>query len=163
MSDKAYWKKWFPADLVSEMVEQVRLWYYSMLVHGVVLENVSPYNLVVSYDEVRDENGDRMSKSKGNGIPYDEAVSKMGADAMRWLYFGKNPSSTVNFGYSLTDKIKKGFFGTLWNCHRFFLGYAPLETSPEALQGEEWSSDSDLDKWLQMLWMNTILHLLPSS
>lgn len=146
LTDKKNWKEWFPANFISEMIEQVRLWYYSMLVYGVVLEKTVPYEAVLSYDEVRDEKGDRMSKSKGNGLPYDEAVSKMGADAMRWLYFRRNPNAPVSFGYASAEKIKRGFLGTLWNCYRFFLGFASLETKPEELR--EWSSDNIIDRWI---------------
>ncbi len=147
LSNKAYWKKWFPADFISEMIEQVRLWYYSMLVYGVVLEDEVPYKNVVSYDEVRDEEGEAMSKSKGNGIPYDEAVENMGADVMRWIYFSKNPNAPVNFGYKLAEKVKRGFLFTLWNCYKFFLEYASLEVGGEIdLEGLE--QKTVLDRWI---------------
>ncbi len=149
LEDKTYWKKWFPADFISEMIEQVRLWYYSMLVYGVILEGAMPYKEVLSYDEVRDEKGERMSKSKGNGIPYDEAVESVGADIMRWLYLKKNPSAPVNFGYNLARKVKKGFFLILWNCFRFFLGFASIELDSKKLKKvEQRRSDKALDKWI---------------
>lgn len=149
LEDKSYWKQWFPADFISEMIEQVRLWYYSMLVYGVVLENRMPYKKVLSFDEVRDEKGEKMSKSKGNGIPYDEAVENMGADVIRWLYFKKNPSAPVNFGYGLARKVKKGFFLRLWNCFRFFLGFASIELNSKDLKIiEQRKSSSALDRWI---------------
>jgi len=127
LTNKAYWKKWFPAEFITEMIEQIRLWYFSMLVYGAVLEDAVPYKNVLNYVEVRDEKGERMSKSKGNGIPYDEAVSKMGADTMRWLYLAKQGRIPVNFGYDLAKDAQKNFFSTLWNSYRFFLGYACIE------------------------------------
>jgi len=147
LTDKAYWKKWFPADLVSEMIEQVRLWYFSMLVYSVILENRAPYKKVVSYVHVRDENGKEMHKSWGNAIPFDEAAEKMGADAMRWLYFGKKGRLPVNFGYGIADDIKNGFFSTLWNCYRYFLGFASLELDfTEKIKNRK--SQNILDKWI---------------
>lgn len=148
LTDKSYWERWFPANFISEMIEQVRLWYYSMLVYGVVLEGEAPYEAVLNYDEVRDEKGQRMSKSKGNGIPYDEAVSEMGADTMRWLYFTKNPNAPVNFGYNLARKVRRGFLGTLWNSYRFFLGFASIERDPESFSDVEFSSENILDRWI---------------
>ena len=148
--DKKYWQKWFPAELVSEMTEQVRLWYYSMLVYGVVFENKIPYLNVLNYDEVRDENGERMSKTKGNGIPFDEAVEKMGADVIRWVYARRNPKMTVNFGYGPADEIKKQFLLVLWNCYKFFINYACLEfKTDEEIEGLKLrKSKNILDKWI---------------
>ncbi len=149
LEDKNYWKKWFPARFISEMIEQVRLWYYSMLVYGVILENKAPYQNVLSYDAVRDEKGEKMSKSKGNGIPYDEAVENIGADVMRWLYFKKNPSAPVRFGYELARKVKRGFFFTLWNSFRFFLGFASIELDEkDAEKIEKKESENVLDQWI---------------
>jgi len=147
LTDKAYWKKWFPAEFITEMIEQVRLWYFSMLVYGVVLEDTVPYKNVLNYVEVRDEKGERMSKSKGNGIPYDEAVSKMGADTMRWLYLIKQGRIPVNFGYTLAKDVQRGLFSVLWNSYRFFLGYASIEIgSFEKVQNRE--SNHVLDRWI---------------
>lgn len=135
LSDKKYWEKWFPADLVLEMIEQVRLWFYSMLFFSVALEETFPYKNVVAHAEVRDEKGERMSKTKKNGIPYDDAVEKMGADAMRWLYCQQKPHTNVNFGYNIADKVKREHFLILWNSYRFFTQHANIEN---------WSPTSDL-------------------
>ena len=148
LDDKSYWQKWFPAHLVTEMTEQVRLWFYSMLFFSVTFENVSPYQNVVTYSEVRDEFGERMSKTKKNGIPFDNAVAKMSADAMRWLYCLQKSSSNVNFGYNIADSIKREFILILWNSYRFFTQHANLENwqpdpgfRPEQLTAV-------LDRWL---------------
>lgn len=147
LTDKTYWKKWFPADLITEMVEQVRLWYFSMLVYGVVLEDRIPYENILSYVEVRDEEGREMHKSWGNAIPFKEAAEKMGADAMRWLYFSKKGRAPVNFGFGLARDVKRGFFFTLWNSFRFFANYAFIELEDEKkLIGKE--SGNALDKWI---------------
>ncbi|MBS3095257.1 isoleucine--tRNA ligase [Candidatus Woesearchaeota archaeon] len=105
--DKPYWKKWFPADLEIEMRAQVRLWFYAQLFMSVVLEGVAPYKRMLAYEEVRDEKGNPMHKSKGNAIWFDEAVEKMGADVMRWQYCAQNPHYNLNFGYTPAKEINR--------------------------------------------------------
>ncbi|MCW2950323.1 MAG: isoleucyl-tRNA synthetase, partial [Thermoleophilia bacterium] len=123
------WEKWFPADIVIEMREQVRLWFYSMLFMSVVLledrpvEERSPYRRVGSYEKVHDETGRAMHKSWGNAIWFDDAVEKMGADVMRWQYAQQNPAQNLSFGYGPAQEIKKRFL-TLWNVLSFFTQYA---------------------------------------
>ncbi len=124
LEDKNYWQKWFPAEFVSEMTEQVRLWFYSLLFFSVVLEDQVPYQNVLNYNEVRDEKGERMSKTKKNGIPFDQAVEKMSADAMRWLYCQQKSHQTVNFGYTIADQVKRGFLFILFNSYRYFINSA---------------------------------------
>jgi len=145
LTDKNYWHKWFPADMVLENTEQVRLWFYSMLFFGVTLENQIPYKCVVTHGEVRDQKGERLSKTKKNGIPYDEAVEKMSADAMRWLYCLQKPSSNVNFGYEITDSVKREYILLLWNTYRFFTQHANLENWKPSTK---LNSYTILDKWI---------------
>ena len=149
LEDKSYWQKWFPAKMVLEMTEQIRLWFYSMLYFSVTLEKVTPYKNVVTYSEVRDQKGERMSKTKKNGIPFDEAIDKMGADPMRWLYCQQKAYTSVNFGYNIADQVKRDFLLILWNSYRFFTQHANLEnwqskqnpTTAPPLRGI-------IDKWL---------------
>lgn len=144
--DKSYWKKWFPAEFICEMIEQVRLWYYSMLVYGAVLEDKVPYLNVLSYMEVRDEKGERMSKTKQTAIPFDEAAEKMGVDVMRWMYLSQNPSSNLNFGFQVGDETRRSFHLILWNVYNFLVTYAnavrwqPKESLP--------SKPTKLDLWI---------------
>ncbi len=105
--DKKYWKKWFPAQLEIEMRAQVRLWFYSQLFMSVVLEGVAPYKKILSYEEVRDEKGESMHKSKGNAIWFDEAVKMMGADVMRWQYCNQNPQYYLNFGFGPGKEVER--------------------------------------------------------
>ena len=107
LDDKNYWKKWSPAELVIEMREQVRLWFYSMLFMSVTLENRTPYLKVLAYEKLNDEMGRPMHKSAGNTIWFDEAVEKMGSDVMRWLYTSQNPQFNLNFGYKGANDIKR--------------------------------------------------------
>jgi len=145
LSDKKYWKEWFPADFICEMTEQVRLWYYSMLFQSVVLENKIPYKSVLNYSEVRDEKGDRMSKTKKNGISFDDAVEKIGADAMRWLYCSKKSHLALNFGYSITDQVKRNFILLFWNIYKFFVSHADNQNWTPAKKTE---SNHVLDRWI---------------
>lgn len=107
MHDKEHWNKWFPADLVIEMREQVRLWFYSLLFMSVTLENKAPYKNVFSHEKVYDELGRPMHKSLGNAIWLDDASEKMGVDVMRWIYCKHDPKFNVNFGYKGTAENKQ--------------------------------------------------------
>ncbi len=107
LQDKNYWKKWYPAGQIIEMRAQVRLWFYSLLFMSTTLEGDFSYKNVLAYEEVRDENGKPMHKSAGNAIWFDDAVEKMGADVMRWVYTGQNPSFNLKFGFNIAGEEKK--------------------------------------------------------
>jgi isoleucyl-tRNA synthetase len=107
LEDKEYWKKWYPAELVIEMREQVRLWFYSLMFMSVTLEDKAPYKKVFSYEKVHDETGKPMHKSWGNAIWFDDAVKNMGADVMRWMYSKQDPKFNLNFGYKGSEKTKQ--------------------------------------------------------
>ncbi|MFA6007043.1 MAG: isoleucine--tRNA ligase [Candidatus Shapirobacteria bacterium] len=155
LEDKQYWQKWFPADMVLENTEQIRLWFYSMLFMSVTLENVTPYKQVVTYGEVRNEKGERISKTKKNGIPYEDAIEKIGADPMRWLYCQQKAHTNVNFGYSIADQVKRDFLLILWNSYRFFTQHANLENwQPSKFKPENLSHP--MDKWLLSRLYHTI-------
>ncbi|HLD57567.1 MAG TPA: isoleucine--tRNA ligase [archaeon] len=107
LEDKNYWKKWYPAAQVIEMRAQVRLWFYSLLFMSTTLEGNTSYKKVLAYEEVRDESGKPMHKSTGNAIWFDDAVEKMGADVMRWVYTGQNPNFNLKFGFNIASDEKK--------------------------------------------------------
>jgi isoleucyl-tRNA synthetase len=148
--DREYWKKWFPAELVSEMREQVRLWFYAMMFTGVTLEGQSPYLTVHSYEKVFDEKGNPMHKSSGNAIWFDDAAEKMGADVMRWVYTAANPNINLRFGYHIADDTRRRLI-TLWNVYSFLVTYAdidgfdPSKDADPALLGK---SPNPLDRWI---------------
>jgi len=151
LQDKSCWQKWFPAELVLEMTEQIRLWFYSMLYFSVALEGVPPYKSVVTHSEVRDQKGERMSKTKKNGIPFDEAIEKMGADPMRWLYCQQKAHTSVNFGYTIADQVKRDFLLILWNSYRFFTQHANLENwqpNQDVITNVAKLSNHTMDRWL---------------
>jgi isoleucyl-tRNA synthetase len=121
--DDAYWREWFPADFITEMREQIRLWFYSQLFMAVTLEDRAPYRAVLSYEKLQDEKGKDMHKSAGNAIWLDDATEKMGADVMRWLYATQNVQTNLRFGYNVGRDVKTKML-TFWNVASFFATYA---------------------------------------
>jgi len=120
LEDREYWEQWYPAEFVVEMIEQVRLWFYSMLVFGVVFEDSKPHEKVLGFAEVRDENNQRMSKTAHNYIPLDEASDKVGTDLIRWNFLTAAVGANIRFGFSILDDIP------LWNTYNYFVTYAKL-------------------------------------
>jgi isoleucyl-tRNA synthetase len=107
LPDHAYWEEWFPSDWVSEMREQIRLWFYSQCFMAVTLEGRSPYKAVLTYEKVFDERGKPMHKSTGNSIELNDALERMGADVARWLYCAQPSNLPLRFGYGLADEVKR--------------------------------------------------------
>lgn len=142
-SDRDYWEKQFPANWVTEMREQVRLWFYSILFMSVVLTGRAPYERVLAYNSVVAEDGSRFSKS-GYMIRFDEAAERIGADAVRYLYAGANVASDVRFGFNLGDEARRKMMG-LWNIYTFFETYAEIDR-PSIGAEPEYRSLSD--RWL---------------
>lgn len=146
--DKSYWEKWFPAQFVVEMREQIRLWFYSMLFMSVALEGKAPYKSVLVYEKVHDEKGRPMHKSHGNAIWFDDAVEKMGADVMRWIYAGSNIQNNLNFGYGRGDDVVRNLL-TLWNVYSFFVTYALVdEWQPSHESHGSHTSYAEIDRWI---------------
>jgi isoleucyl-tRNA synthetase len=148
LPDHAYWERWYPADWVSEMREQIRLWFYSQSFMAVTLTGRSPYRRVLTYEMVFDEHGEPMHKSAGNAIELNEALERMGADVMRWLYCAQTPSEPLRFGYRLADDVKRRFL-TFWNSVKFFVDYANIEGfRPSWSRLEPSAEPVPLDRWL---------------
>jgi len=141
--DKKYWKEWFPADFITEMHEQVRLWFYAMLFVSVTLNGKTPYKSVLAHGMVLDENRKEMHKSAGNVIWGEEAIEKMGGDVMRWMYCMQNPGQPMPFGYTPAREVRK-ILNVLFNTSEF------LETYFEAnkLRPKEQKNLDAVDKWL---------------
>src|SRR5581483_8805303 len=125
-NNREAWKRAYPAQWVSEMREQVRLWFYSMLFMSVTLEGRSPYERVLVYEKLMDETGQPMHKSMGNAIWFEEAAERMGADVMRWLYAGQNLTTNLLFGYGPAEEVRRKLL-VLWNVYSFFVTYAEVE------------------------------------
>ncbi|MFA6618212.1 MAG: isoleucine--tRNA ligase [Candidatus Neomarinimicrobiota bacterium] len=147
IEDRDYWKKWFPADFITESLPgQFRNWFYSLLAMSTVLENTTPFKTVLGHALVKDEHGDDMHKSAGNSIPFEEAADKMGVDVMRWMYTAHNPEHNLNFGYCIADEYRKKLL-TLWNMYSFYVTYADLDNYNPTKDPVEYKDLNELDKW----------------
>ena len=151
LPDHDYWEKWFPADWVCEMREQIRLWFYSLLFMSVALDGRAPYREVLSYEKLLDENGDEMHGSRGNAIDADEAFERMGADVMRWLYCAQPPTQNIRFGFGPAEEVKRKLL-TLWNSASFLVTYANIESFKPSFEdlvaGPQGVELKLLDRWL---------------
>ncbi len=149
LPDHAYWEKWFPAGWISEMREQIRLWFYSQFFMSVTLVGTSPYRRVLTYEKLLDETGREMHASWGNAIDANEAFDRMGADVMRWLFCDVPPAQNLKFGYGPAREVQRRLL-TLWNSASFFVTYANIEgfrpTYADLEQGPP--EGQPLDAWL---------------
>jgi isoleucyl-tRNA synthetase len=151
LPDHAYWEQWYPADWVSEMREQIRLWFYSQLFMSVALTGRAPYRKVLGYEKMLDEQGREMHGSWGNMIDAPEAFTRMGADVMRWQYCAQPPSQNLLFGFGHGHEIQRKLL-TLWNSASFFVQYANIAgfvPDPSLVTGEpDEAGLTELDRWL---------------
>jgi isoleucyl-tRNA synthetase len=150
LPDHSYWEQWFPADWVSEMREQIRLWFYSLMFMSVTLEGRAPYKRVLAYEKLRDETGREMHKSWGNAIEANEAMDRMGADVMRFMYAEHPPHQNLNFGYGPANEVKRRLL-TFWNSVSFLVLYANIEKFRPTYADLERGPDVELrplDRWL---------------
>jgi len=128
--DKDFWQKWFPPDFICESFPgQFKNWFYSLIVMSAVLEKAVPAKTIFGYATVVDENSEEMHKSKGNVIWFDEAVEKIGADLMRWMYVRQNPVYNLRFGYKIAKETQRKLL-TLWNSYTFFETYVSKKEFP---------------------------------
>ncbi|MBN2212117.1 MAG: isoleucine--tRNA ligase [Sedimentisphaerales bacterium] len=147
--DRDYWRQWIPADLVLECFPgQFRNWFYALLSMSTMMEGIPPFKTLLGHALVRDEHGKEMHKSTGNAIWFDEAVEKMGADVMRWIYCGHNPTNNLNFGYGVGDQVRRRVFSTWWNSYSFFVNYARLDGFDPGRQRVAYDQLQDIDRWL---------------
>jgi isoleucyl-tRNA synthetase len=149
LPDHAYWEEWFPADWVSEMREQIRLWFYSQLFMSVALVGRAPFKRVLGYEKMLDEQGREMHGSWGNMIDAEDAFRRMGADVMRWQYCAQPPDRNLLFGYGPGHEIKRKLL-TLWNSINVLVLYANIAGwSPSVADLEAGPSvEAPLDRWL---------------
>lgn len=143
-----------PSDVVIEMREQIRLWFYSMLVMGVVVEGKAPYKKIVAYESVVQEDGSKFSKS-GFMIRFDEFAGKLGADVARYMFAGNSLNSSIRFGYTLGEDARRRLLG-FWNAYTFFNTYACID-NPDIASFKPSEDDlSVTDKWLIQITNNFI-------
>ncbi|RGT41511.1 isoleucine--tRNA ligase [Dorea formicigenerans] len=142
-------EKHFPADFISEAVDQTRGWFYSLLAISTLIFNKAPYKNVIVLGHVQDENGQKMSKSKGNAVDPFDALKKYGADAIRWYFYINSAPWLPNrfHGKAVTEGQRK-FMGTLWNTYAFFVLYANIDEFDATKYTLEYEKLSVMDKWL---------------
>ena len=142
-------EKHFPADFISEAVDQTRGWFYSLLAISTLIFNKAPYKNVIVLGHVQDENGQKMSKSKGNAVDPFDALEKYGADAIRWYFYINSAPWLPNrfHGKAVTEGQRK-FMGTLWNTYAFFVLSANIDEFDATKYTLEYEKLSVMDKWL---------------
>jgi isoleucyl-tRNA synthetase len=147
LHERTYWEQWFPADFVVEMVEQVRLWFYSALFFSVVLTGKAPYRTNGSHAKVLAAPGEEFHKTGANMLDLGEACEEVGADVIRWLYARQDPQSDVYWGAAPTDDIKRRLL-TLWNTYSFFVTYANLDAFDPNAPHVPVAKRPLIDRWL---------------
>ncbi|MCH5197830.1 MAG: isoleucine--tRNA ligase [Oscillospiraceae bacterium] len=139
----------FPTDFISEAVDQTRGWFYSLLAISTLIFNKAPYKNVIVLGHVQDENGQKMSKSKGNAVDPFDALSTYGADAIRWYFYTNSAPWLPNrFHGKAVQEGQRKFMGTLWNTYAFFVLYANIDKFDATKYSLDYSSLSVMDKWL---------------
>ncbi|MBQ7580180.1 MAG: isoleucine--tRNA ligase [Clostridia bacterium] len=142
-------KSQFPADFISEAVDQTRGWFYSLLAISTLVFNKAPFKNVIVLGHVQDENGQKMSKSKGNAVDPFEALETYGADAIRWYFYTNSaPWLPSRFSGKAVIEGQRKFMGTLWNTYAFFVLYANIDKFDASKYEIDYDSLSVMDKWL---------------
>ena len=142
-------KSQFPADFISEAVDQTRGWFYSLLAISTLVFNKAPFKNVIVLGHVQDENGQKMSKSKGNAVDPFDALETYGADAIRWYFYTNSaPWLPSRFSGKAVVEGQRKFMGTLWNTYAFFVLYANIDNFDASKYEIDYSSLSVMDKWL---------------
>jgi isoleucyl-tRNA synthetase len=153
-TDREYWKKWFPADLVLESFPgQFRNWFYSLLAMSAMMADRAPFKALLGHALVRDARGEEMHKSKGNSIAFDEAAEVLGAEVMRYIYVEQKTAQHLNFpdlhptgntGTTIDGEARRKLL-TFWNCYSFFVMYAEADGWKP---GAPLPVTNELDRWV---------------
>lgn len=155
--NKELFEKQFPAQFISEAVDQTRGWFYSLLAESTILFNKAPYENVIVLGHVQDEHGQKMSKSKGNAVDPFDALAEYGADAIRWYFYNNSAPWLPNkfYGKAVQEGQRK-FLGTLWNTYAFYILYAEIDQFDPTKYSLEYNKLPVMDKWL-LSKMNTMI------
>ena len=147
--NKELFEQQFPANFISEAVDQTRGWFYSLLAESTLLFNKAPYKNVIVLGHVQDENGQKMSKSKGNAVDPFDALNKYGADAIRWyFYINSAPWLPNRFHGKAVVEGQRKFMSTLWNTYAFFVLYADIDNFDPTKYELNYDQLPVMDKWL---------------
>ena len=147
-ANKEVFEQNFPADFISEAVDQTRGWFYTLMAISTILFEKSPYKNVIVLGHGLDEKGVKMSKSKGNVVSWD-VVEEVGADTVRWYFFSASAPWLPNrFDKNTLDEVKRKFLGTLWNTYAFYVLYANIDGFDASKHKLNYTDLPELDKWL---------------
>ncbi|MCR5703367.1 MAG: isoleucine--tRNA ligase [Eubacterium sp.] len=161
--NKDLFEQQFPAKFISEAVDQTRGWFYSLMAESTLLFDKAPYENVIVLGHVQDENGQKMSKSKGNAVDPFEALGQYGADAIRWyFYINSAPWLPNRFSGKTVQEGQRKFLGTLWNTYAFYVLYAEIDQFDPTKYALEYDKLSVMDKWL-LSKMNTMVKTVDES
>ena len=147
--NKEIFEKYFPADFISEAVDQTRGWFYSLIAISTLLFNKSPYRNVIVLGHVQDKDGQKMSKSKGNAVDPMDALGRHGADAIRWYFYENSAPWLPNRFHD--DAVQEGarkFMGTLWNTYAFYVLYANIDEFDPTQYTLDYDQLSVMDRWV---------------
>jgi len=148
LTNRQYWQEWFPFDFITESFPgQFRNWFYAILAMSTVLEKCAPFRTVLGYATMKAEDGREMHKSWGNAIEVEEAVAKMGADVMRWVFCRHNPVQNLLFGFKVGQEVKRKLL-TLWNVYGFFVTYANIDNINPCQLDVKPEDLTRLDRWI---------------
>jgi len=147
LHDKDYWAKWFPADYIVEMVEQIRLWFYSQLFFSVVLTGDAPYRVCESFQPMLAAPGEEFHKSGGNMVDLYEACELVGADAIRWIVAREDLQEIMYFGWPPFEDFKRKLL-VLWNTYSFFVTYATLDDFDPSAPQVPVAERPLMDRWV---------------
>ncbi|MCQ2485023.1 MAG: isoleucine--tRNA ligase [Clostridia bacterium] len=161
--NKELFESQFPADFISEAVDQTRGWFYSLLAISTLIFDKAPFKNVIVLGHVQDENGQKMSKSKGNAVDPFDALQTYGADAIRWYFYTNSAPWLPNrfHGKAVTEGQRK-FMGTLWNTYAFYVLYADIDEFDPTKYELDYSKLSVMDKWL-LSKLNTMVGIVDSN
>ncbi len=147
--NKELFEQQFPAQFISEAVDQTRGWFHSLMAESTLLFNKAPYENVIVMGHVQDENGQKMSKSKGNAVDPFDALETYGADAIRWYFYTSSaPWLPKRFSGKIVQEGQRKFMGTLWNTYAFFVLYANIDQFDATKYTLDYDKLSVMDKWL---------------
>lgn len=155
---KTEWKKWFPADFITESFPgQFKNWFYALIAESTVLENTNPFKRVLGFATMLGEDGRPMHKSWGNMVEFHDGAEKIGVDVMRWMFCRHSPADNMLFGYKKADEVRRQFYLMLWNVYKFFVEYANLDKYKVSSIKYQISKANVLDRWILSRFTNLLL------
>ncbi|OGK35835.1 isoleucine--tRNA ligase [Candidatus Roizmanbacteria bacterium RIFCSPHIGHO2_12_FULL_39_8] len=156
--NKDEWKKWVPADFITEsFAGQFKNWFYALIAEATVLENEPQFKRVLGYVTLLGEDGRPMHKSWGNSIEFQEGADKIGVDVMRWMFSRQDPSQNLLFGYKKADEVRRQFYLILWNVYKFYQEYSYLDKFNVKRLTLKNERKHILDRWILSRFANLVL------